>query len=288
MPTLATLPAAPPARTEAHTQRFTTLAYYGGKNARQVSGTGRRIARLLPMRGCYVEPFAGMLGILLQRPEAPIEIVNDLNSDLINWWRCVRDEPEDFQHRVDHSPSSREEFALSCAILEEPWQTNGSADIRRGVAFHNVIGYSVMHGVKQHNSWGCHYRSASSRVTNTSVIALAKRMRKVQIENRDACEVLERVAPIDDMVVYVDPPYLHADTSVYAHEPDRERLRAALAQQKGFCAVSGYGDEWDCLAWHRYEMPSMYAYAGRKGGTVERRTEVLWLNAEPETRSLFG
>ena len=75
-------------------QKLSALAYLGGKSVNATQSTGRWIHSLLPIsntRSIYVEPFCGMCGVLLQRPPLGCEVINDLNSRLINWWRVIRD-----------------------------------------------------------------------------------------------------------------------------------------------------------------------------------------------------
>ena len=80
--------------------------YTGGKARYKLN---RWIQSRLPMRtsGLYCEPFAGMLGILLNRPKSKIEIVNDLNGDIVSFWRAVRDYPEELERMCVGSVHSR-------------------------------------------------------------------------------------------------------------------------------------------------------------------------------------
>ena len=63
-------------------KKLSALRYYGGKNAQH--RTGRWIASMLPYDKGYVEPFAGMLGVLLQRRRSAAEMVNDADGNLID------------------------------------------------------------------------------------------------------------------------------------------------------------------------------------------------------------
>ncbi len=81
-------------------KRPRSIVYWGGKSPYD-RGTGRWIANLLPnVPGhTYCEPFAGMLGGLLQRERASREIINDLNGDIANFWRVLRDRPAELHLR---------------------------------------------------------------------------------------------------------------------------------------------------------------------------------------------
>lgn len=90
------------------------LNYYGGKQK-----TAPWIASLLPTRQAYLEPFAGMLSVLLARPKADVEIANDLDCNLWNWWRCVRERGGEMARRLDWTPIGRREFEEARRLLFE-------------------------------------------------------------------------------------------------------------------------------------------------------------------------
>ncbi len=80
----------------------------------------------------------------------------------------------------------------------------------------------------------------------------------MQLECRDACDLLDRVKDYDYTVIYADPPYPTANTSAYSvRGVDWERLADLLMAQRGAVGVSGYGDEWDMLGWRRVERPGL-------------------------------
>lgn len=78
------------------------LAYYGGKSpGRPLTAW---IASKLPpweYQRLYCEPFAGMLGVLLTRKPTRLEVVNDANERIINWWTVIRDRPDEFGRMLD-------------------------------------------------------------------------------------------------------------------------------------------------------------------------------------------
>ncbi len=66
------------------------MAYFGGKTR-----LAARIVELLPPHEHYVEPFAGSLAVLLAKPLSRMETVNDLDGDIMTFWRVLRDRPEE-------------------------------------------------------------------------------------------------------------------------------------------------------------------------------------------------
>lgn len=230
----------------------------------------------------YVEPFAGMLGVLLQRPKSAMEIVNDLDGMVINWWRCVRDEPEELTRLIQLTPNSRDEYARA----RESVATGGDG-VQKALDFT----ISIMQGMASspgYTGWRQHYQPRGSLAwrhgLDERIIAIADRMRDVVIENRPAEELIERLADVHEAVLYVDPPYPTAAQGLYGVDSlDKDRLSVALMALSGRAAISGYNDEWDQLGWQRHERSTVRVTPGRDGA---KRVEVLWTNYQPENRLL--
>ena len=263
------------------------LAYYGGKSP--VNGIGPWIARQLPLRGSYCEPFAGMLGVLLCRVPSHVEIVSDANHDVIHWWNMVRDHHDELTRRVSMVLWHRDELMAAKAVLE----SDEKDPMERAVAFQVAIQQSVASSPWR-TGWSSHYSpnvGSLGRWNATRFAAIHRRIRKVQFETRDAAYMLERTAKVDDIVVYADPPYGNADTSPYGDHRhiDRAAIADLLRAQRGFVAVSGYGDDWDCLDWRRSELTvEITPYNSAEGRQEKKpRTEVLWTNA-PKPHDLLS
>ena len=256
-----------------------SLSYTGGKSPLSPRRTGKWIASLLPPADLYAEPFFGMGGVLLARPKAVVEIVNDLDDRVYNWWTVVRDSPCELQRLIALTPKARRTHEWAMAAMDDP----AESPIRRALAFTFVCQTALA----TQGSFALSYDSGRERGwranLDASLVALAERMRNVQLEHGDACALLERLAIEEGGVVYCDPPY--ADTvgynGAYRHVDDRERLTAALLAQRSACAVSGYGTEWDHLGWERHEYRT-YVSVGASA-TSSPRTEVLWTSF-PATR----
>ena len=257
--------------------KYRSLPYYGGKRG---FGKGEWIAGLLPWEkhSCYIEPFAGMAGVLLARPPVNIEMLNDRNGRVVNWWRVVRDFPGEFGRLVEHTPLSRDEFRWACGAVDD----QALPDIRRALAFHIIVNQCLTHGDNRATSgcWIRRFNPAISKPVRHSagdIASLAERMRNVQLENSDALGLLERTADCDYAVIYCDPPYPTSDTSPYAWgNLEFDRLADLLRSQRGAVAVSGYPGEWDCLGW---AVERKQALRRNISGGGDSRTEVLWRNA---------
>ena len=266
------------------------LRYYGGKHP--ATRRGKWISATIgptPPRFSYIEPFAGMLGVLLARPPARIELANDANGWIVSWWRAVRDHPAAFARLIALTPWSR---ALYDEAVETVRAGPCSGDVLRdALTLHLCVEQNMNHGpVPSRGSWAVAFDGACGSLgldawIGSRVAKLAARMRAVQLESRDACAVLERARRTTNALIYVDPPYRSADHSPYgesARRLDWGRLADLLAAQSGRVAVSGYGDEWDALGWHRCELAARHRPIGtHSGAPASARREVLWTNFAP-------
>jgi len=261
-----------------------TIQYHGGKSG--ANPAGKWVASMLPWEyeTTYVEPFAGMLGVLTQRRPTVNEVVNDINGDIANWWIQVRDNHEELTRLVALTPRSRQIFKQAWKDLKE--NRNELSPVRRALATNIIIMQSIMHGADC-KQWAPTYTPHRlSAWVKGEIGLLANRLRHVYIESRDALEVLERVGAEKDAVVYCDPPYRTTDLRPYGKGTDGtdwELMEKILKRQKGRVAISGYGEEWDCLGWHRHEFKKQHTVLMAKGvRETQDRTEVLWCNYKVE------
>ncbi len=87
------------------------FGWYGGKFSHL-----SWLLPLLPQTRRYCEPFAGSAAVLLNRPPSPVETYNDLDGEVCNFFRVLRDEKERLIEAIGLTPFSREEFALACEL----------------------------------------------------------------------------------------------------------------------------------------------------------------------------
>ena len=64
----------------------------------------------IPKHVCYCEPFAGGLAVLLAKPRSQMEVVNDINGDLVTFYRCVRFHQDPLLVELEFVLNSRQEF----------------------------------------------------------------------------------------------------------------------------------------------------------------------------------
>jgi site-specific DNA-adenine methylase len=86
----------------------TPLTYYGGKQ-----GLARQIVPLMPRHRVYLEPFAGGAAMLFAKPRCERETLNDLDGQIMRFWRALRDYPDELAAAVAATPYGREEWRAS-------------------------------------------------------------------------------------------------------------------------------------------------------------------------------
>ena len=252
--------------------------YYGGKQR-----PARSIADLLPEHTHYVEPFAGSLAVLLAKDKTKLETVNDLDGDLMLFWRVLRDRPDDLARACALTPHSRAERDLA---RQRPDDLDELERARRVW----VCLTQGRTGTLRNTGW--RFDSADEAHTSmpdrlagyvTRLEAVATRLSSVSLECRPALDVIATYGRKRRTLLYIDPPYLGSVRERnYRHEMQAEPEHRALADALHECVatvvVSGYASELydrDLFAdWHRHELPS----ATTQGGTWGERTEVLWSN----------
>jgi DNA adenine methylase len=256
------------------------MPYFGGKIT-----LAPQIASLFPAHGHYVEPFAGSLAVLLAKPPSAHETVNDLDGDLMNFWRVLRDRPEEFTRACALTPHARAEQTAAydlagCDELERARRvwiqlTQGRAGLRRKTGWRHYVKpcRDSGSGAMPHYLLGYVDRIASA----------AERLRTVSLECLPALDLVEKYGRDRDVLLYVDPPYLSAvrESGTYIHEmggEDEHRdLAAALHVAKATVVLSGYAsDLYDRELYAGWDRHTMHATSGH--GTSPDRTEVLWSN----------
>jgi DNA adenine methylase len=262
--------------------RRIAFGWYGGKFSHL-----DWLLPLLPACHHYCEPFAGSAAVLLNREPSPVETYNDLDGEVVNFFRVLRSRKEELIEAIGLTPFSREEFHLACQPM-----SGSMSDLERARRFF-IRARQVRTGLAQKASLG---RWANCKNTSRSGMsgvvsrwlgsveglpAIAERLLRVQLENRPALEVID-LYDAPGTLFYCDPPYPHesrGDVQSYGFEmTDREHrdFAARLQVLQGKVAVSGY----DCplydelfAGWRRHEAPVKQCHSIKKP-----RQEVLWTN----------
>jgi DNA adenine methylase len=269
-----------------HPRKLISFGWYGGKFSHL-----KWLLPRLPACHHYCEPFAGSAAVLLNRPPSPVETYNDLDGEVANFFRVLRDRGDELVRAIGLTPFSREEFAVACVLDPDV------PPLERARRFY-VRARQVRTGLAQTASIG---RWANCKQTSRSGMSgvvsrwlggvemlpeIAARLIRVQIENRPATDAI-RLYDAPTTLFYCDPPYVHStrgDSKAYRHEmTDREHreLAQVLDAAAGMVAVSNY----DCPLFDELYRPPRWtkqrAAVSTNHATKGQRIEVLWTNYDP-------
>jgi DNA adenine methylase len=258
------------------------FGWYGGKYSHL-----DWLLPLLPKATHYCEPFGGSAAVLLNREPAPVETYNDIDGEVVNFFRVLRDQKDELIQAIGLTPFAREEFRLAISQEEEDL-----SDLERARRFF-IRARQVRTGLAQTASEG---RWAHCKLTSRAGMAgavsrwlgsveglseIVQRLLRVQIENDPAIDIIQRYDSAETLF-YCDPPYPHdsrGDSKAYAYEmtdDDHRALARVLQAVKGKVALSGYDcplmqelyGNWNCIKSSLKHCHSI----------KQLRQEVLWVN----------
>jgi DNA adenine methylase len=250
------------------------LRYPGGKYKQ-----AKEIVSYFPEHRIYCEPYGGAASVLLRKRRSYAEVYNDIDGEIVNFFRVLRDRGAELQASLRLTPYARFEF-------DQSYEPDGcELEQARRTVVRSFMGFGS--GAAKGNATG--FRSFARKQSTgpasdwknypNCMPALIERMQGVVIENRTAIEVIER-QDSEETLHYVDPPYV-LDTrtaGLYADDEmsDGQHLELAecLKRLKGMVVLSGYMsdmyaevyDGWHCIQ-----------YKAIADGAKDR-IECLWLN----------
>lgn len=293
-------------------KKLLPFRWYGGKYSHL-----DWLLPLLPQTKCYCEPFGGSAAVLLNRRPSPIETYNDLDGEVVNFFKVLRDEKNELLRRIALTPFSREEFIRA---IDQRGNRNLS-DIERARLFFVRAG-QVRTGLAQEATPGrWAYCVTTSRRNMSGAISrwygrleqldkvadrltsrrleqvknageqleeianrldiVIERLRRVQIENKPAIDVIQRYDS-EGTLFYCDPPYPHesrGDSRAYSYEmseQEHRELAEVLHNVKGKVAISSYYCklmEELYTGWERIDAEERLCHSVK-----EKRQEILWIN----------
>lgn len=260
-----------------------------------------RIIEELGPHSAYWEPFCGSMAVLMAKPAASMETVNDLHGDLINLATCIRDRQigPRLYRRLRRVLMAKDIHTEAAEVIKSDWQTNGEPDIDRAEAYF-IASWLGRNGVA--GSKGCNFGyctrytknggHAATRFANAvaSIPAWRRRLRSVNILRQDAFWLMEHIEDARGVVIYCDPPYL-VKGAKYVHDFDswdHYRLAQSLARFKATRVVVSYYEH-PRLAelypgWRKisFNVSKAMASQGKRDSTNDiRATEVLLVNGGP-------
>jgi DNA adenine methylase len=189
---------------------FYVLNRFGSK-----ARIAKRLVELLPEHNNYVEVFGGTAVVLLTKPISPVEVYNDIDGELVNFFTVLRERPDELIARCFLQPYAIDDFRK---YRSEPPSDDPVGRAARYMFlvnsafrfhdFHSNTFATHIVGRKKGDSSSIRWSSKAMRWATKvgKLIAVAIRLRGVIIENRDFEEIID-IYDRPETVFFCDPPY---------------------------------------------------------------------------------
>ena len=232
------------------------LKYYGGKWK-----IAPWVISFFPEHQNYVEPCGGAASVLLRKNKSPLETYNDIDFRVVNFFSVLREHPNELIQKIRLTPWSRVEFEQSRLLSCNPVE-----DARRFfVCSWQSFSFQAAGTWRVIKNYSTRPRPAGFDMMRVEhLYAVAERLQNVQLENRDALDVIKNYDG-PNTLIYFDPPYLkstrvHKDS--YNYEVDEnfhEKAAEILNTCRSFVVLSGYKSPeykkyYEDNGWYRFDI----------------------------------
>lgn len=257
----------------------TPITYYGGKQK-----LTREILKKIPKHTLYAEPFIGGGAIFFAKEKSPVEVINDTNRELINFYKVVQNDFVALEKHIHISLHSRDLHRKATVINAHP--DLFPDDVKRAWAVWILSQQSF--SSKLNGNWGYDIakNTTSKKIMNKRASfteEYAVRLQDVQIESTDALRIITSRDTVNSFF-YCDPPYYNSDCAHYDGYTidDYERLLKTLSRIKGKFLLSSYPSEplTEFVSKHGWKQEKilMDVTVANKSGKRKPKVEVLAAN----------
>ena len=236
----------------------------------------------LPHHDAYVEPFFGSGAVFFGKDAARVEIINDLDDHVVTCFKVLREQGPELAALLALTPWSEAEYRASWRALRR----GGLSDLERTRCLITVSWQQMgRKPVSQASSWRLREIKGQSPITAwqslpARVQYATERLAGTQISQMPAVKLIEQVQG-PEVLLYVDPPYLHeirSSARMYDHEMrSREQhteLLEVLRAHTGPVVLSAYANDW-----YSEQLPGWHTVStGARTQTNAQRAETLWLS----------
>ncbi|MCM3130545.1 DNA adenine methylase (plasmid) [Paenibacillus urinalis] len=257
----------------------TGLRYFGGK-----AKLAHSIIPYLPDHHCWVDLFGGAANMTIAREPSKVEVFNDKDGDLINFYMMLRQQKEQLIEDLASLPTSRflYETWLREEMPEDPYE--------RAVRYFYLLRQSIIPMPNQPSGWRAGRVKNCASDYQSSILKLdsfEKRFRNVMIECLDYREIIKRYDG-PEVFFFIDPPYVGRENCYKGgfRQEDHVELAEMLKHIEGKCLVTYYGDplvlelykDWNYVTLEAKVGSVVKASEGQKRRT---ETEYLFMNYSP-------
>jgi DNA adenine methylase len=262
----------------------TAFGYFGSKKRLAVE-----LCSQLPPHHAWVEMFCGSAALTLAKPPAPIEVINDLDNEIVNFFEQLRNKEKKLCRLIALTPYAREELHRARTPQSK------ISDLERARHF-LVSSMMAINGVFGEERGGFSYSDSYARDGRDArvnrwynlpkrISKAVERLRSVRVENKDARELLKQYLHRPATLVYLDPPYLADRTNGYTHDennPEFHRELLKLANRaRCMIFISGYANDlYEQLLTKKrgWSRKTIKTTTRDSSGKIHKRTEVVWMN----------
>lgn len=263
---------------------MSAFGYFGSKRR-----LAAKIQDRLPPHSAWVELFCGSAAMTLAKDPAPIEVINDINGDIVNFFRQLQKNTAKLKRLVYFTPYARAEHELAKKQEDE------LSDLERAHRFF-VAAMMSINGAFGKDSGGFSFTNSYSRNGMEARVSrwngmpdhidwVAKRLKNVRIEQQDALKLFQKFRNRPGTLAYLDPPYLGKRSRSYDFDENtidfHQRLLASVLKAKCMTLISGYENEiYNSMLSSEHGWNKEVVKATTKGnnGKSFERLEVLWFN----------
>lgn len=235
----------------------------------------------------YCEPFGGLAAVLLRKERSPIEVYNDLDGDLVNYFRILREDPDRLVRAIALTPFAKTEWELGYEPTPDPVERARRFYIR---AYMSIAGPTAQWNTGWRRQKKFSRGNDGRKMMTPAAMTFAKtdhlydvanRLRGVTIECDAALAIIERYDH-SEAVFYCDPPYVHETRGrwsgqAYNHEMsdgDHRKMAAVLHHARGMVILSGYDSALYQELFSDWRRIDRQARVNGPGHAIES----LWLN----------
>lgn len=267
----------------------TPLTYYGGKQ-----GLVKIILPFIPKHQTYIEPFIGGGAIFWAKPPSKVEVVNDYNGELINFYEVCKNNFVELEKLIRVSLHSRSLHNDAQVIYSHP---HLFTRLQRAWAVWVLCNQSF--SSRLNGSWGYNKKVSTASITLSNkrqsfTEELAIRLQNVQIENTDALRIINS-RDYEQAFHYIDPPYINTDCGHYDgySREDFTGLLKCLSQIKGKFILSSFPSiELEEFSqkhnWHNINLHRGVFTDNNRDKERKRKIEVLTANYELKKQNNYG
>lgn len=242
----------------------------------------KHLLELIPAHRIYCEPFFGGGALFFAKPKSEVEVINDKNGEVINFFKVIKTKFPELQKEIQATLHSRELYKKSMVVYAHP---DLFTDVKRAWALWTLTnqGFAGMIG-----SWGFGKTDSKEKSLANKrddfTKAYEERLRMAQIENNDALKVIDR-CDSKETFIYADPPYIGSDMGHYKgySEEEYKKLLDALAKAKGKFLLSSYPSPIlsQYIKKYNWKVKRVEKSVAVTKHTDKKKTEMLVFNYDP-------